>query len=113
MERMSRLSSACRSLITLAQRGSDESLRTRFRARQLRDDASFAHHEDAVTELRDLFGLTRVVKECLPFCGEVDDELVDVVFRPYVDAARNVEQEKHVRFGEQPSPDQDFLLIAP
>ena len=49
----------------------------------------------------------------MPFGGEVDDELVDVVLRPDVDAARDVEQEQHVGFGEQPSPDQDFLLIAP
>ena len=65
-----------------------------------------------MAELRDLLGLARVVKERLALCRELDDELVDVVLRPDVDAARDVEEEEHVGLGEQPAPDQHLLLIA-
>ena len=50
--------------------------------------------------------------DALALLGQVDDQLVDLVFRAHVDAAGRLVQQQHLRLGQEPAADDDLLLVA-
>src|SRR5204863_7816144 len=96
----------------LSQRCRDERLRVRLLAPELDQAPALADDDHAVAEVRRLLGLAGVEEERLALAEQLHHQLVDVVLRGDVDAARDVVEQHHVAPGEQPAADQDLLLVT-
>ena len=87
--------------------------RRRRPGRRAPRDPALAHDEDAVAELRDLLGLARVVQERLSLRRELDHELVDVVLRADVHAARDVVEQQDSGSASSQRPIRTFCWLPP
>src|SRR5436190_5891 len=71
-----------------------------------------AHDENAVREPEHLLELRRDQENRHPLRGEADDQLVDLVLRPDVDAARWLVRDQDARSADEPLREQRLLLVA-
>ncbi len=62
--------------------------------------------------LRKVLSWGRDHDDALALYRQVIDQLIDLELRPHVDAACGFIQHQDVRFGQQPAPDDDLLLVT-
>src|SRR3989441_10298400 len=82
----------------------------RLRARELRGDHSFVHHQDAIGHSKDLFHLRGDHHNPHPSPSQRDHQMIDLDLRADVDAARRLDHEQHPCAGLQPFGHHDLLL---
>ena len=75
-------------------------------------DGSLAEHEHAMAQVGDLLGVRGVEQDRATVGRELDHKLVDVLLGGDVDAARDVVQQQDLRVGQEPSTEQDLLLVS-
>ena len=96
----------------LAGRGGDDRLLGGVGVRELRDEAAFAHDEDAVGEAQDLGKLGGDHQDRDALAGELVEQPVDLGLRADVDPARRLVDDEQRGAAAQPLREHDLLLVA-